>query len=128
MKKFLASFCLGIAVGLLVAGAFFYKIGSSTSQVHRVSVNYPSRWEEGEFRNCQLGRPHYSGDRLPEFSCDGSGSLGEATSGAHAFVMDVRFLGEYKVPADDRRWTWTCQSSVTGTGELTCKEWHSPRG
>ena len=114
-------FGLGVAVGLLVAGAFFFR--TSTSQVHRVSVNYPSRWDAGEFRNCRLGRPHYSGDRWPEFDCDGSGSHGEAIGGAHAFVMDVRFLGEYKVPTDDRHWTWTCQSSVSGTGELTCRDW-----
>ena len=74
-----------------------------------------------EFRNCALGRPHYPGERWPEFDCDGSGSGGDAIKGAHAFVMDVRFLGEYKVPTDERRLTWTCQSSATG--ELTCKDW-----
>jgi hypothetical protein len=123
MKKFLASFGLGIVVGLLVAAAFFPKIGTPASQVHRVSVSYPSRWDAGEFRNCRLGRPHSPGDRWPEFECDGGGSHGDAIKGAHAFVMDVRFFGEYKVPTDDSHLTWTCQSSVTGTGELTCKDW-----
>src|ERR1039457_1891473 len=111
MKKSLAIFGLGIAVGLLIAGVvFFSKIATSGSRVHRVSVNYPSRWDAGEFRNCALGRPHYPGERWPEFDCDGSGSHGAAIKGAHAFVMDVRFLGEYKVPTDERRLTWTCQS------------------
>jgi hypothetical protein len=102
---------------------FFSKIGAPASQVHRVSVNYPSRWDAGEFRNCRLGHPHYLGDRWPEFDCDGFGSHGDAVKGAHAFVMDVRFVGDYKIPTDDRVSTWTCQSSGTGAGELTCKEW-----
>lgn len=122
MKNYFIGFGLGVVVGLVVAGAFFSKIGGSPSQVHRVSVSYPSRWNAGEFRNCRLGHPHYSGDRWPNFDCDGRGSQGEeAIGGAHAFVMDVRFSGEYKVPTDDRVLTWTCQSSATG--ELTCKDW-----
>lgn len=100
------------------------RLTPETSEVHRVSVSYPSRWSAGEFRNCRLGRPHYLGDRWPELGCDGRGSQGEeAVGGAHAFVMDVRFSGEYKVPTDERVLTWTCQSSITGTGELTCKDW-----
>lgn len=124
MKRSLTGFGVGIVVGFLITAAFFVsKFGTSDSQLHRVSVSYPSRWDAGEFRNCRLGHPHYAGDRWPELDCDGGGSHGDATKGAHAFVMDVRFMGEYKVPTDDRYSTWTCQSSATGMGELTCKEW-----
>jgi hypothetical protein len=123
MMKFLAGFGLGVLVGLLAAAAFLLKTRTLASQVHRVSVSYPSRWDAGEFRNCRLGRPHYSGDRWPEFECDGVGSHGDAVQGAHTFVMDVRLFGKYKVPTDGTHLTWTCQSSVTGTGELTCKDW-----
>jgi hypothetical protein len=128
--KFLASlFWLAVAAICFRYAAItfpdFAKISIANAQVHRVSVSYPSHWEPGEFRNCRLGHPHYAGDPWPEFDCDGSGSHGEATPGTHAFVMDVRFMGEYKVPTntDSRYWTWTCQSSIAGTGELTCKGW-----
>ena len=75
MMKFLAGFGLGVLVGLLAAAAFLLKTRTLASQVHRVSVSYPSRWDAGEFRNCRLGRPHYSGDRWPEFECDGVGKV-----------------------------------------------------
>lgn len=109
---------LGLITGLLIASAYFLRLGSS--QVHRVSVNYPSKWSTGEYRNCRLARPHYKGDLWPEFDCDGSGSINDAVQGTHAFVMDVRFLGEYIVPTDVRRLTWTCQLSTSN--ELICRD------
>lgn len=72
VKYSLLNVVIGMLAGLLIAGAFakFWR-SPAHAQVHRISVNYPSRWDAGEFRNCGLRQPHYSGD-WPELDCDGS--------------------------------------------------------
>ncbi len=120
MKRLLAGFCTGLGVALLVVSAFLWK-NRGSQQIHRVMVDYPSRWDPGELRNCGLGRPR--GFRWPELHCDGRGSHGDALQGVHAFAMDVRFLGNFVVPTDERTPAWTCQSSAAGTGDLTCRDW-----
>lgn len=123
MKRFAAGFVCGAIVAIVAFAVYFWKEAPRDSQVHRVSVSYPSRWDAGEYRNCRLKPPHYAGDRWPELECDGRGSHGDAVQGAHAFVMDVRFSGVYRLYTDGRYETWTCQSSGGGTGELTCRDW-----
>lgn len=123
MTRFAAGFASGLLVAIL-AFAIYLAYTPNSSRVHRVSVSYPSRWDAGEYRNCRMKRPHYSGGLWPELECDGTGSNGNAVQGAHAFVMDVRFSGTYKIYRDGRSDTWTCQSSAAGTGELTCRDWY----
>jgi hypothetical protein len=115
-------------LGWLILIAIIYALPSRgllswlRGEVYRVNVAYPSNWEVGEMRNCRLKQPN-SGESWPEFDCDvqGSRSHGMLEGTLHAYVMDVRFLGEYHVPSDDRAFTWTC--TLSRDGELSCRDW-----
>jgi hypothetical protein len=76
---------------------------------HRVVVDYPEPWPIGDYRNCSL--MHLRSDvfhsDLPQLDCDVEAY---ETPRSRVFVLDVEFLGNYRVPtATDVPWPWTCR-------------------
>lgn len=116
----MGKFAAGFALGFLSIWIIYRAQLDRAWEVHRVYVSYPTRWEEGELRNCQI-KQHFADNKWPELECDGSGSKAEALAGAHSFAMDIRFEGEWRIPpTKEQGFTWTCQ---TRDHDISCKDW-----
>lgn len=118
----MAKFIIGVIAGCLSMWLIFHLQLDRSAQTHRVFVDYPSRWDNGEIRNCRVRQPHYSSNEWPGLECDGPGSKGDAIPGAHAFVEDVLFDGKFAIPpTKEQGFTWTCQ--LLHDVQIECRDW-----
>ncbi len=121
VRSSVVSAAVGVLAGLLIAGAFAKLLPSREyAQVHCGDELPEADGMRESSGTAACGNLITRGIGR-SLIATAAGSHGEATKGAHAFVMDARFLGEYKVPTDEHHSMWTCKSSETDTEELTCK-------